>query len=154
MRKRLGILAVLATAALVATSAWVIAGRQISRPVRLKVVEHATTDAVVDLKPAGDSSGDLLTFHNKLYNETNSKVIGRDQGSCIRIDTKPGSWECSWTNILPDGHIAVQGPFFDKHDGLLAVTGGTGMYRNARGVMELRSRAGGTEFAFIFRLVP
>src|SRR3989304_3027369 len=136
MRKRLGILAVLATAALVATSAWVIAGRQISRPVRLKVVEHATTDAVRDLKPAGVSSGDLLTFHNKLYNETNAKVIGRDQGSCIRIHTKPGSWECSWTNILPDGHIAVQGPFFDKHDGLLAVTGG----RSEEHTSELQSR--------------
>jgi len=34
-----------------------------------------------------------------------------------------------------------------------AVTGGTGAYANARGQMELKSRAGGTEFAFIFHLI-
>jgi hypothetical protein len=37
---------------------------------------------------------------------------------------------------------------------VLAVTGGTGAYRNARGSMTLKSRAGGTEFDFIFNLLP
>ena len=32
----------------------------------------------------------------------------------------------------------------------IAITGGTGTYRDARGVMELKSRAGGTKIAFIF----
>jgi len=35
----------------------------------------------------------------------------------------------------------------------VVITGGTGAYANARGSMELRSRAGGTEFAFIFHLI-
>jgi hypothetical protein len=34
---------------------------------------------------------------------------------------------------------------------VLAITGGTGAYRDARGVMELKSRASGTKFDFIFR---
>jgi hypothetical protein len=48
----------------------------------IHVVERATTDLVVDTGPTGDSSGDLLTFANDLYDGRTSKV-GRDQGSCI-----------------------------------------------------------------------
>ena len=47
---------------------------------RLVVVEHATTDSVVDLTTNGDSTGDLLTFHNELFDETNSDVVGTNQG--------------------------------------------------------------------------
>jgi hypothetical protein len=46
----------------------------------------------------------------------------------------------------------VAGPFYDAKDSTLAITGGTGRYRNARGTMDLRSRAGGTEFAFVFHV--
>ena len=34
----------------------------------------------------------------------------------------------------------------------LAITGGTGRYRHARGTMELRSRENGAEFAFVFHV--
>ena len=74
-----------------------------------------------------------------------------DQGYCIRIKARSkGSWECNWTTFLENGHITVEGPFFDTKDSKLAITGGTGAYRDARGVMELKSRAGGTKFDFIF----
>jgi hypothetical protein len=53
---------------------------------RLVVVEHATTDTVVDLTTNGDSTGDLLTFHNKLFDETDTDVVGTDQGDCVRIE--------------------------------------------------------------------
>jgi hypothetical protein len=36
---------------------------------------------------------------------------------------------------------------------VLAITGGTGKYANARGSMELKSRAGGTAFDFTFHLI-
>ena len=52
-------------------------------------------------------------------------------------------------DLAPRGQITVEGPFYDTHDSVLAITGGTGAYANARGSMELRSRAGGTEFAFL-----
>ena len=63
------------------------------------------------------------------------------------------SWECNWTTLLPRGQITVEGPFYDTRDSVLAITGGTGAYANARGQMELKSRANGTEFAFIFHLI-
>lgn len=119
----------------------------------ITVVEHATTDSTVDLGATGDSTGDLLTFHNRVYDRRDRRVVGRDQGSCIRIDPQAGSYECAWTVMLRRGHLTVAGPFYDKHDSTLAVTGGTGRYRGARGEMRLRSRAGGSKFAFAFRLV-
>ena len=54
---------------------------------------------------------------------------------------------------MHDGQITVDGPFYDDHDSVLAITGGTGAYKNARGEMLLRSRKGGTtEFDFVFKL--
>ena len=49
------------------------------------------------------------------------------------------SWECSWTTFLSKGQITVQGPFLDAGDSVLAITGGTGKYRNARGEMSSSS---------------
>ena len=37
----------------------------------IRVVEHATTDAVTETGKKGDSAGDLLTFANVLYNASN-----------------------------------------------------------------------------------
>jgi allene oxide cyclase len=113
------------------------------------VIEHANTDVTAQFDPPNDSSGDVLTFHNPVFNAADSTKVGRDQGYCIRIRA-PGSYECNWTTFLANGHITVQGPFFDTRDSVLAITGGTGAYRDARGVMELKSRAGGTKFDFIF----
>jgi Allene oxide cyclase len=124
---------------------------KIQRQVTVHVIEHALTDTVIDTGGSGDTTGDLLTFHNPVFNAADAKQVGRDQGECTRI--VPGaSWECTWTTFLPGGHLTVEGPFFDARNSVLAVTGGTGVYRNARGAMLLESRAGGTKFDFVFRL--
>ena len=126
---------------------------KLRKPATVHVIEHAATDTVIDTGKAGDSSGDLLTFHNAVFDAADSAPAGRDQGQCIRI-VAGSSWECTWTTFLPGGHITVEGPFFDTRNSVLAITGGTGIYRNARGAMVLRSRAGGTKFDFVFRLIP
>jgi hypothetical protein len=126
---------------------------KLQKPTTVHVVEHAATDTVTDTGKTGDSAGDLLTFHNVVFDAADSAPVGRDQGQCIRIAVAR-SWECTWTTFLPGGHITVEGPFFDTRDSVLAITGGTGIYRNARGAMVLRSRAGGTKFDFVFRLIP
>jgi allene oxide cyclase len=117
----------------------------------IAVVEHATTDATTDTGAPGDSAGDILTFANDLYDAADKKVVGTDQGSCIRI-VVGGSYECSWTNMLKHGSIAVAGPFYDSKGSTLAITGGTGRYKNARGTMDLESREGGTKFSFVFHI--
>jgi len=123
-------------------------------PVKVvKVVERATTDAVTDTGEKGDSNGDLLTFANDLFDLANVKKVGTDQGFCVRA-AKGVSWECIWTSSLADGQITVGGPFLDKGDSTLAITGGTGSYAGARGQMKLHARnAEGSEYDFTFEIL-
>jgi allene oxide cyclase len=117
------------------------------------VIEHATTDAVTNQGDgAGDVVGDILTFTNEVFDQTDTSKVGSDQGYCVRM-TVGESWECVWTTILSRGQLTVEGPFYDTKDSVLAITGGTGKYANARGSMELKSRAGGTAFDFTFHLI-
>lgn len=116
------------------------------------VIEHAVTDTVVHSGGAGDVTGNLLTWHNKVYDLTDTKQVGTDQGSCVRIAPAEGSWECNWTTFLAGGQITVQGPYYDTRNSVLAITGGTGAYSETRGQMLLISRDGGTQYDFVFQL--
>ena len=49
------------------------------------VIEHANTDTVVDTGASGDTTGDLLTFHNPVFDSNNSAKVGHDRGDCVRI---------------------------------------------------------------------
>lgn len=118
----------------------------------ITVVERATTDEVIDLGAQGDSNGDLLTFANKLYDETNTEKVGRSQGSCIRVDAARGFWQCRWTAWFGGGSVTVEGPFYDTRESSLAITGGTGAFRDATGVMHLRFRDDPAEFDFIYSI--
>jgi len=58
-----------------------------------------------------------------------------------------------WTNMLKDGMITVEGPFYDTGDSSFVVTGGTGKYAGAKGGMKLHWRdAKGSAYDFIFDL--
>src|SRR5215217_2058879 len=118
----------------------------------LRVVERAEADTVIDLGEKGDSIGDLLAFGNPIYDPANQTKLADDQGSCVRTVVGK-SWECVWTLILPEGQITVEGPFYDAADSVLAITGGTGAYRDARGQMTLHARnAEGTEYEFTYEI--
>lgn len=120
--------------------------------VAINVVERATTDAVVDVGDKGDSTGDILTFANEVYDEANANKIGSDNGWCIRI-VKGVSWECVATMILDGGQLTVEGPFLDGKDSAWAITGGTGKYNAAHGEMQLHARnPEGSEFDMKFTL--
>lgn len=118
----------------------------------ISLVERAASDAVVDNEPAGDSAGDVLTFANLLFDETNTTQVGTDQGYCVR--TVAGeSWECTWTAFLSEGQLTVSGPFYDRKGSLLAITGGTGAFTGARGQMQLEYRQAATqEYSFIYQV--
>jgi allene oxide cyclase len=118
----------------------------------LTVIEHATTDSVTDTGAGGDSAGDLLTFANPVFDASDTRQVGTDQGYCVRT-VAGAAWECNLTTFLPRGQIVVEGPFFDTHGSTFAITGGTGRYRNARGTMKLEAREGGTKFAFTFQII-
>ena len=118
----------------------------------LALVERATTDVVTDTGAEGDSVGDILTFANEMYDQANATMVGTDNGWCMR--TVAGkAWECFWTLTLKDGQITVAGPFYDSGDSVLAITGGTGAYADARGEMALHARdAQGSAYDFVYKL--
>ena len=119
----------------------------------LTVVEHATSDTTAHLGKAEKNLGDLLVFANEVYDAANKTKVGTDQGFCIRI-TLGTAYECYWTLKLKGGQIMVQGPDVDGGDSMLAVTGGTGKYRDVRGEMKLHPRnPKGTEYDFAYTLV-
>ena len=138
------------TKTILLAGAILVAGMSSASAEIIKLVERATNDAVTDLGASGDSAGDILTFANELYDQKNAKLVGSDNGWCIR--TVPGkAWECTWIANLAMGQITVEGAFLDAGDSVLAITGGTGKYATARGEMKLHARdAKGSEYNFTY----
>jgi hypothetical protein len=151
MRRSLAAVAALAAIAVVIGMASISSAG--AGPKKFTVIEHATTDTVVDTGAVGDTTGDLLTFHNELFDETDVTAVGSDQGECVRIDPMAGTWECRWTNVLEGGKLMVEGPFYDTADSVVAITGGTGIYKDSRGTMRLLAGPGANEFSFVFRVI-
>jgi allene oxide cyclase len=133
-----------------------------SKTTKLWVVEHATTDTEF---PTGggatgsDKFGDILAFGNPVFNRADTKMVGVDQGQCIRIRPVANAlgrsnWECWWTTLLARGQITVEGPFYDTHDSMLSITGGTGAYNGVKGQMLLHSKMvhGQQEYDFVFSM--
>jgi len=106
------------------------------------VVERATTDAVTNGSEQ-DREGNVLTWHNRIYDTQNKHQMGRDAGYCVRIVVGK-SWECSWTTYLKGGSISVQGPFSDTGNTVLAITGGTGAYAGLHGTWTSVEHRGGS----------
>jgi hypothetical protein len=78
--------------------------------------------------------GDEIVFHDQLF--ANGKQVGDDVGSCViaSITTQELAANCSLVIRLPEGNltgqfVAIQGPEPKE----IALTGGTGRYRNAGG---------------------
>jgi hypothetical protein len=127
-------------------------GPAIAFPLDLALVEHADGGTITDVGAAGDSVGDLLTFHNHLFDAQNQFQVGEDNGSCIRTVVGK-TWECAWTTILGDGQITVKGSFYDVGDSTFAVTGGTGNFAGVYGELVLHRRdKQGSEMDFRFYL--
>jgi hypothetical protein len=122
----------------------------------IHVVEHAITDTVQQFHPPIYSLGDVLGFHNPVYNAANTRRIATDNGYCIRtVATGKTEWECTWTTLLRGGNLTVEGPYYDDGTNTtLTITGGTGKYTGAEGSMLLHARGNpvGSEYDFIFTL--
>jgi allene oxide cyclase len=119
----------------------------------LTLIEHVTSEEVVDLGDEGDTVGDTLVFNNELYDDKDANLVGSSNGSCIR--TAVGKlWECTFTNSMENGSLVVEGPFEDSGTGTFAITGGTGDYSGASGQMTLTAAEDSTadspkwQFAF------
>jgi hypothetical protein len=101
----------------------------------LRITAKAVQQQFIDEGPAGFSQGDRFVFANDLYRH--GQKVGEDGGACTvtRVDaTGIATFQCLGSNSLPGGHITAQG-LTNSQDTreVLAITGGTGRYKAARG---------------------
>lgn len=108
----------------------------------LTLYEHDTEQHVVDHGSPGPGPGDQFIFSGDVFDRPGGMFLGRATGICTTLtgDDKGGQTTCSATFNLDGGQIAVQGMldsaalFASGEPNPLFITGGTGVYRNARGV--------------------
>jgi allene oxide cyclase-like protein len=155
LRKRL--VGVLLAAALVA--AGVLAGSTAGahgerlRTLTLKELEKgATFTHIRNTKPASpraNSQGDVLTFTNPLA-DASGKVVGTLHAACTTttgaVNFVRSTITCAGALVLRNGTLTLQvvtSPGAARSTG--AVTGGTGAYANARGVIVSTLTRGGSK---------
>lgn len=128
---------------------------QANGPKTIHVIEHAITDTVQQFHAPKNSLGDVLGFHNPVFDAAGKKQVGSDNGFCLRtVATGKTEWECNWTVFLNGSQITVEGPYYDDGtDTILSITGGTGAYTGAKGQMKLHARGNpvGSEYDFIYQ---
>jgi hypothetical protein len=109
----------------------------------ITVIAPDTEQRRLDFGPKGPSQGDLLVFAGPLRNAANTRTVGRIDGTCVTTSNPAGPEEerhhCNITSSFdraqpPGAEIAIQGVGrVLAEDVLMAVTGGTRNFQNARG---------------------
>jgi hypothetical protein len=106
------------------------------------VVAPRDVEEQIDLGEEGPSVGDLYVFSGPIYDESESSELGRIDGQCTTTSSPGPSAEarrlCIASATFVEEHegaeIDTQGVGrLEAEDVVIAVTGGTGDYRNARG---------------------
>lgn len=86
--------------------------------------------------------GDELTFHDTLL--SSGKQVGDELGSCVIVELSPPQANCTDVIRLAGGNIAAQFANAPPPRKDLALTGGTGIYRNVGGEGSLVEFGNGT----------
>jgi hypothetical protein len=150
MATRLTLLAVLVVAAVLGAVSLASAGDAAPRAAQQEIIDLTSTtvqSADLDLGTPGFGVGDRFTFADDLMRD--GAAYGSLGGECLFVriepdplppDTEPESVtaNCVVSAQLPDGQITVQGLVtFTGEPFTLAVTGGTGPYREAAGEVQV-----------------
>lgn len=112
---------------------------------------HAALIPAPGTNPRKPSPGDEIIVDDHLTlpfaDEGKFKVIGHDTGTCTltRVGRHGNALaNCTVTAVLPNGSITVEGQIKLTRHGIktshLAITGGTGGFRNAGGALQIVSK--------------
>jgi hypothetical protein len=112
------------------------AGPVTANPSTLIITVHFSPFQALHLKPKPDlktgfGSGDKLTFHDPLFSHAGQ--AGDEGGSCVIVDASQPLVNCIEVIGPQQGTITAEGLTGPPPREHLAVTGGTGIYRNAGG---------------------
>ena len=115
------------------------------RTITLGEASATVKPAVLDLGEHGPSAGDQVVVRDGLVG-ADGAAAGALRQACTLTDPGPNPfvshYECETSLELADGTITLAGPFNPaKAEQTAAVTGGTGVYRAARGEAIIRSEA-------------
>jgi hypothetical protein len=115
----------------------------------LTFLEIEQRGAFVDVGDSGESAGDYFLFESRLMSKDGSKLLGRDSGKCtLGVRT----FICDATaQVFGKGKITVYGAFFAEADTRIAITGGTGAYREAAGQLTVTDLSDGNTL-LVFQL--
>ena len=145
-RPRRAFLPLLAAAAVAAGGTAVASpGHDAGRTITLREASATAQPAFVDLGKPGPSAGDQVVVRDGLLHADGSPA-GTIRQACTLIDAGANpfvsTYECATSLELADGTITASGPFNPaKAEQAAAVTGGTGVFRRARGEMVVRAEA-------------
>jgi hypothetical protein len=84
----------------------------------------------VDVGASGESPGDYFIFESRLETRA-GEAVGRDSVRCMLMIR---TFTCDGTaQLFGKGKLTVYGTLFGVNDATIAITGGTGDFRKARG---------------------
>ena len=111
-------------------------GRDSTGPTDFSIIATKVVFTTADVGAKGNSPGDELVFTPTDVN-LEGQTVGRLDGYCVFTEISGGNdhfEECMLTHTLKGGQITLQGQFDQTAtiDNAFAVTGGTGIYSEAR----------------------
>ena len=110
-----------------------------NKNVRLVFIEKSTAGTFVDVDKSGGAPtvGDVFVFQSDLFDAATNAKVGTVEGHCTVITASLS--DCDASGILAGGQIRVGGATTDANVNVLAVTGGTGIYRNVSGQITIET---------------
>jgi allene oxide cyclase-like protein len=118
------------------------AGQSAGSSRTLRFFEHDTQQGSLDLGEKGTSPGDQFVYAGDLFDHRGGTKVGRAGGFCTTTSgdgQNAGEVSCTTNFVLASGQIVGEGLFdsadlFERGKTLpFPITGGTGIYRGARG---------------------
>ncbi len=101
----------------------------------LLLYSHEGRSAYIDVGEAGFSPGDYFMFEEQLRYTKDGAQIGRDSGRCT---VGPRTFLCDVTvQIFGHGKITIYSAGFTETDNRYAVTGGTTLYKDVGGQVDV-----------------
>ena len=135
-------------------SVYATASARQHHPTRTFTVVRRITDLQSqDAVPDTTTVGDRFEFTSDLIK--NGDVIGHQASACTVVFVRPNgdhTFICNGTWVLPHGSITTQAFNPASGRGGIAITGGTGTYRDARGQVVEGDSLPGDRLEFIFEL--
>lgn len=98
--------------------------------------------------------GDLVPYSNKVYGPSGKDYLGLSAGLCTVIEHKEDGgdrYETTYTHYLGGyGQLSGMGPYYTNEDSEMVVTGGTGIFKGARGIVKIQNLDGPLKLLYTY----